>query len=157
MDVIRRYCPLIAIENARVEVLGVNAFIICPTRLRSNPIRYPFVAIPAPPLRKNETKGGTDARVIATTSISLWTSISLSRGCDSAKLAKLLPISSAFATSPALLPRISLQRGMDGAVKRRWNERWNDEFSIIGSETAREGDSAGSLMIGYRVTGLTEC
>lgn len=136
MDVIRRYCPLIAIENARVEVLGVNAFIICPTRLRSNPIRYPFVAIPAPPLRKNETKGGTDARVIAT--ISLWTSISLSRGwrCDSAKLAKLLPISSAFATSPALLPRISLQRGMDGAVKRRWNERWNDEFSIIGSETA---------------------
>lgn len=131
MDVIRRYCPLIAIENARVEVLGVNAFIICPTRLRSNPIRYPFVAIPAPPLRKNETKGGTDARVIATTSISL------SRGwrCDSAKLAKLLPISSAFATSPALLPRISLQRGMDGAVKR-WNERWNDEFSIIGSETA---------------------
>lgn len=138
MDVIRRYCPLIAIENARVEVLGVNAFIICPTRLRPNPIRYPFVAIPAPPLRKNETKGGTDARVIATTSISLWTSISLSRGwrCDSAKLAKLLPISSAFATSPALLPRISLQRGMDGAVKRRWNERWNDEFSIIGSETA---------------------
>lgn len=136
MDVIRRYCPLIAIENARVEVLGVNAFIICPTRFRPNPIRYPFVAIPVPPLRKNETKGGTDARVIATTSISLWTSISLSRGWRcSAKLAKLLPISSAFATSAALLPRISLQRGMDGAVKR-WDERWNDEFSIIGSETA---------------------